>query len=109
MRRSPATALLAWTQLITAPVSAVTKTADPGARTTAARRHAVALSRLDDGASRGGPSPYSAVSSPSVVAAARDAFLRDKAVPRDVVRQPILASWVRSADLLVEPESPELG
>jgi transcriptional regulator of acetoin/glycerol metabolism len=45
----------------------------------------------------------------SKVAAARDAFLRDEAVPRGIVRQPILASWVRSAELLVEPASPELG
>jgi transcriptional regulator of acetoin/glycerol metabolism len=65
----------------------------------------VGLSRLGDG---DGPGPFAAAS-PSKVAAARDAFLRDEPVPHDIVRRPILASWVRSAELLVEPESPELG
>src|SRR4029453_10364886 len=104
MRRSAATLLLAWTRTIT-----TAGTRPPGRSVPIAARHcckeaAVGLSRLGDDK---GPSPLSV--SPSKVAAARDAFLRAEPVPHDIVRQPILASWIRSAELLVEPESPELG
>jgi sigma-54 dependent transcriptional regulator, acetoin dehydrogenase operon transcriptional activator AcoR len=43
------------------------------------------------------------------VVRARDSFLRDEPVPRGAVRQAILASWVRSREMRVDPARLDLG